>query len=478
MGTTVFRDVSWLVACEQEEHVYLRDVDFAFDNGAVTFIGKRYDGPFEQEFDGTDRLLFPGLVNIHSHPASEPLRKGITDETLSPGFHHSSLYEFLTVFDNDDEGKLPSLRVALAELLLSGCTTLVDISAPHEGWIETLAQSGMRAVVAPSFRSGRWLTRNGHSLDYEWDEAAGKRAFEGALKAIDAAAGHGCGRLSGMVMPAQVDTCTEELLRDSFAAAVERDVPWQTHAAQSVAEFHEMYKRHGKSPVKFLKDLGVLGQRSILGHAIFLDHHPWLHWTTRDDLDILADHGTTVAHCPTVFARRGITLNSFGSYRRHGINVGIGTDTYPHYMLDEMRNAGYFARVSTGTVADHRTADVFHAATLGGAKALGRDDIGRLAVGAKADFVVVDTKHRSMRPMREPLRTLIFVAGERPIAEVWVDGHQVAAQGNTRTIDLEAELATLEAAQGRSMARTRQLDWASRTADDLAPMMLPTKATR
>ena len=476
MGTTVIRNISWLVACEDEEHVYRRDVDFAFENGVATFIGKDFKGDVERDIDGRNRLVMPGLVNIHSHPASEPLRKGITDETLSPGFHHSSLYEFLTVFDNDEEGKLASLRVALAELLLSGCTTLVDISAPHEGWVEALASSGIRAVVAPSFRSGRWLTRNGHSLEYEWDEAAGRRAFEGALATIDAARRHVCGRLDGMVMPAQVDTCTEELLRDSFAAAVERDLPWQTHAAQSVAEFHEMFKRHGRSPVRFLERLGVLSQRSILGHAIFLDHHPRLHWTTKDDLDILADHGTTVAHCPTVFARRGISLNSFGGYRRHGVNVGIGTDTYPHYMLDEMRNAGYFARVSTGTVADHCTNDVFHAATIGGAKALGREDIGRLAVGAKADFVVADITHRSMRPMREPLRNLIFVAGERPITEVWVDGRRVASQGRVTAIDLDGELENLEAAQSRSLARTRQLDWAGRTAGQLAPMMLPTKA--
>ena len=73
----------------------------------------------------------PGLVNIHSYPSSEPLRKGITDETLSPGFHHSSLYEFLTVFENDAEGRVACLRVALAELLLSACTTVTDLSAPY-----------------------------------------------------------------------------------------------------------------------------------------------------------------------------------------------------------------------------------------------------------------------------------------------------------------------------------------------------------
>ena len=84
----------------------------------------------EVEIDGRDRLVMPGLVNIHSHPTSEPLRKGITDEIRSPNFHHSSLYEFLTVFNNDAAGTAPCVKVALAELLRSGCTTVVDFSPP------------------------------------------------------------------------------------------------------------------------------------------------------------------------------------------------------------------------------------------------------------------------------------------------------------------------------------------------------------
>ena len=72
-------------------------------------------------------------------------------------------------------------------------------------------------------------------------------------------------------------------------------------------------------------------------HAIFLDHHPWLHWTSRIDLDHLADSGASVAHCPTVFARRSITLRSFGEYLRRGINLGLGAST-------QDTHGGYFLR--------------------------------------------------------------------------------------------------------------------------------------
>ena len=199
-----------------------------------------------------------------------------------------------------------------------------------------------------------------------------------------------------MVAPSQIDTCSEDLLRDAHAFAEERRLPLQIHAAQSVAEFWEMIRRHGLTPIQWMEKIGLLNERTIIGHGIFLDHHPWLHWTSRDDLDRIVAAGASVAHCPTVFMRRGIALRSFGGYLRAGVNLGIGTDTYPHNMLDEMRNALTVARAVSETVDDLDTADVFNAATVGGARALGRDDIGKLAVGAKADLVLVDIRDPAM----------------------------------------------------------------------------------
>lgn len=477
--TTVIRDAAWVVAWDaaDERHVYLRDADVAFAGDGIVHVGPGYEGPVDVEVDGRERLVMPGLVNIHSHPSGEPLRKGITDETRSPGFHHSSLYEFLTVFDNDAEGRIASLRVALSELLLSGCTTVTDLSSPYDGWLETLAESGIRAVVAPGFRDARWLTRDGHTLEYEWDEAAGREAFQLARETMDRAGQHPCGRLSAMVYPAQVDTCTAETLRDSYELAQERDLPWQIHAAQSVTEFHEMQRRHGKTPIRYLHELGVLGRRTIIGHGIFLDHHPWLHWTSRSDLALLAENGVSIAHCPTVFARRGITLRTFGDYLRRGINLGIGTDTYPHNFIEEMRAAAYYARVIAETVDDLETSDVFHAGTVGGARALGRDDIGRLAPGCRADMVLVDIGHPSMMPLREPLRSLVYVAADRAVRDVYVDGRRVVADGAVRTMNYRAASAVLQEAQRRSVSRTRQLDWAGRDADEMSPMVLPTLDT-
>ena len=476
MAITAFRNAAWVVAWDdaRNSHVYRRNIDVAIEDAAIVFVGKKFDGAADVEIDCARRLLLPGLINIHTHPTSEPLRKGITDETRSPGFWHSSLYEFLTVFNNDLAGSVAAMQVALAELLMSGVTTVVDLSIPFDGWIETLAQSGIRAVVAPMYRDARWFTKNGYRLDYAWDQKAGREGFNRARRLIDLANQHACGRLSGMLCPAQVDTCTPELIRDSYDYALERRLALQIHASQSVNEFHEMFRRYGKTPIAWLHSIGALGRHTILGHAIFLDHHPWLHWPTRGDLGLLRDTGATVAHCPTVFMRRGIAMNTFGLYARQGVNLGIGTDTYPHNFLEEMRSAFTISRAVAGTVEDVTTLDVFNAATVGGARALLRDDIGRLKVGAKADLVLVDIKHPSMMPLREPMRSLLYVAAERAVREVYVDGQRVVAEGRAVHIDYQGASEALEEAQQRSLRAVPGLDWAGRSADQLAPPVLPT----
>ncbi|MFO7481241.1 amidohydrolase family protein [Oceanibaculum nanhaiense] len=470
--TTVIRNADWVVAFDKAkgEHVYLRDADVAFEGNRITHVGKGYEGKADVEIDGRNRVVMPGMINVHSHPTSEPLRKGITDETRSPGFWHSSLYEYLSTFENDPDGYAACMQVALAELLMSGCTTVADLSIAFDGWLDTLADSGIRAVIAPMYRDARWYTTDGHELKYDWNKENGRKGFEKAARLLDLAKQHPSGRLSGMVCPAQIDTCSPELIRDSFDLAVEKNLPFQIHAAQSVTEFLEMQRRHGLTPIQWMESIGALGEHSIIGHGIFLDHHPWLHWTTRKDLGLLADSGSTVAHCPTVFARRGITLRTFGGYVRAGVNMGIGTDTYPHNFLEEMRCVAMYARVIGESVDDLNTSDVFNAATMGGAKALRQPDIGGIAPGFKADIVLLDAKHPSMMPLREPIRSLVYVAGDRAVNDVFVDGNQVVKDGKCLTIDLQAASEALQEAQQRSLKKVSRLDWNGRSADELAPM--------
>ncbi|MEO7854612.1 MAG: amidohydrolase family protein, partial [Rubrivivax sp.] len=296
---------------------------------------------------------------------------------------------------------------------------------------------------------------------------------EQALEIIDTAQRHPCGRLSGVLSPGQIDTCSEALLRDSVAVAKERGLTVTVHASQSVIEFNEMVRRHGKTPIQWADQIGLLCANTLLGHAIFIDEHSWLRWHTRKDLDLLADSGTSVAHCPLPFARYGAMLEDFGRYRRRGVNLGLGTDTLPLNMLEEMRTVLIVSHLAAKDVHAAGTADVFNAATIGGARALHRDDIGRLSPGAQADIVLVDLEHPAMQPLHDPLRSLIYVAADRAVRDVYIGGSLVVANGKVLTLDQADAADRLREAQQRALAAVPRNDYAGRTADQLSPRSLP-----
>lgn len=465
-------DVVIAYRADIDDHVYLRNADVVFDHAGVRHVGPAYSEPVDRTISGKGLMVMPGLVDVHSHPSTEPGNKGLTDEVGSPRMYNSTLYEYLWLYRADVNG-IPHLNhVAWSELLMSGVTTLADLSAPSPGWVERAAASGLRMVLSPQFRNGRWFTRNGYLVEYELDDAAGERAMDDALAVIDEACAHPCGRLSGMVTPAQIDTCTGDLIRRAIDAAKRRNLPIQIHAAQAIAEFHEMIRRTGMTAVEWLDSLGFLGPNASIGHAIFLDHHPWVRWPTRTDLGRLAESGASVAHCPTVFARRGVTLRHLGDYLKAGVNVGIGTDSFPHNMIEEMRMAGLMARVAAETPAAVTTGQVFRCATLGGARLLGRTDIGRIDVGAQSDIVLVDLTHPMMRPTRDPLKSLINAAADRAVRHVFVGGRQVVENGKVLTMDYQAASAGMEESQRRALGGASKFDWAGRSIDELSPPSL------
>lgn len=471
----VFRNCEWLVAWDPAAgaHTYRKDVDFVVGGDRIIHIGPRYDGAFDDEIDARRRMVMPGFVDIHSHPGHEPGWKGMLEELGSPKLGQSSLYEFMPVFNVAPKYARHAARVAVAELLKSGVTTICDLGGVREGWADDYAETGIRAVLWAMFRSGPWYTRDGHSVGYDLDEARGDRLLAEAVTFIDDTARHPSGRIQAYLAPAQVDTCTEGQILEALAAARERGQPIQIHAAQSVVEFQEIVRRYGETPVGWLNAIGALGPDTVLGHGIFLNDHPFLHWPHAQDFETLRDSGAQVAHCPVVFARRGIALNTLDRYVDAGIRCGIGTDTFPHNMLDELRMACYAGRIVAGNFKAASTAAAFTAATAAGADIIRRPDLGRLAPGCKADFSVVDMTHPMMQPDYEPLRSLIYSANDRAISDVYVDGVQLVGNGKLLHLDIEEDIEMLRQAQREVIAEAPNRDWAGRSVEQLSPRVFP-----
>ena len=289
MTTTVIRNADWVIAWDEAagQHAYRRDVDIAFADDRIVFVGRNFTGTADRVIDGRDRLVLPGLIDIHSHPEHEPLYRGVREEHGVRNMYMTGLYERSQAFSAPDDGaRAASAEFAYCELLLSGVTSLVDISPAWDGWIELFAKSGMRGFVAPGYASARWRLDNDFELKFAWDEARGREGLATALEVIARATRHPSGRLSGVISPMQIENCTADLLRDSHAAARERGIPFTVHIAQSVLEVQEMIRRHGKTPVQWAHEIGILGPDTILGHALFLDTHSWIRWHTKTDLKI------------------------------------------------------------------------------------------------------------------------------------------------------------------------------------------------
>jgi cytosine/adenosine deaminase-related metal-dependent hydrolase len=472
------RNVSWAVVRDgaQPRHVYRRDVDLFLKDGRIAEItpaGARPAEPNEPLLDGMGMLALPGLVNIHSHPTTEPGYRGVREDHGVPEQQMTGLMERLQAFRLPAAGRSSAAEMSYSEMLRAGTTTACDVTVPFDGWLDTMVRSGMRFYAAPTFASARWGMAAPQTVTWEWDEAGGWKAFDRARAVMDDAESHNSGRLRAMVFPNQIDTVRPDLFAAGRKHADEAGRLFSTHIGQSVVEVREMIRRHGITPVQWAAAQGLLKAGTILAHCILLDEHPQIGWHTRKDLDLIADAGAAVAHCPQPFARYGLAMDHVGRYRARGVTVGLGTDCAPHNLIEEMRLAIVAGRLMSEDIASLDTGGAFEAATIGGAKALGRDDIGVLAPGALADIVLVDLAHPLMQPVRDPLRSFVFHAADRAVRTVLVNGEIVLEAGDPLHLDPAAAMERLAEAQAQMMRDSVKHDYAHREAEAISPLSLP-----
>ena len=466
-----------IVAHADGGHRLLRGGVLAFEDDRVTFVGRTFVGPVDRRIDATGQLVIPGLVNIHCHADVEAGGRLIADVGRRDYFHTGFLNYFAAKKGVKALGARqdPEIggRFALVELLGNGCTTVVEIGVAAEQHARIAGELGMRAYLSPAYKSHDYCLTDEGRLYYDVNEEAGMAGLERATAFITKHAGTYGGRIQGMLFPYQVDTCSPALLRATRKAADELGVGIEIHAGQNLLEFHEILRRHTMTPIEYLADTGLLGPDAIVGHCIISTVHRLAAVPAGRDLEILARTGASIAHCPLVFARRGNALESFTKFRQAGINVGLGTDTYPRDLISEMRWASNLCKIVERDFTAATAAEVFTAATLGGARALRREDLGRLAPGAKADIVLIDMRSLRMGPYRDPIKALVQCGTSVDVDQVIVDGKTVVEGGHVIGVDERTLLAEAQAEADRLWGSVPEWHWQGLTAEAFAPASFP-----
>ncbi len=482
----------WVVGWRADGgHEVLEGGCVVLDGDRVRFVGFPDDPacpPADTTLELPGRLISPGLINLHgiANVDLQPLRIDVNGVGFPKGRAWFDASEQVL----DDEQLALSARFSVATLLRNGSTTYANVTtmaskryddpqAEPLALARASADLGARAYLAHNFQDHSRFDDVDGSTKMVPDEAKGRAGLARAIELVERLAGDGDERVRGFLFPYTTETCSDDLLVAARDAARELDVTVRSHFAQHLEEALGTLERDGVSPVERLDRLGLLGPRTTLTHAIYLRGHPEIgHGDMASDVKLLADSGTNVAHCPVVFSRRGVVLRSFDRYRRAGINIGLGTDTAPADIVGEMRMAATLAKVVDEDPLAGRAADVFHAATVGGAVALGRDDLGRLAPGAKADVSVFDLRSLQLGVIDCPIKALVHYASGADAEHVFVDGRHVVQGRDVVGIDDDAVLAEAQSLWGTYRKRLAARDPFGRSAETLYPPALPLRHRR
>ncbi|MBV8993069.1 MAG: amidohydrolase family protein [Pseudonocardiales bacterium] len=380
-------------------------------------------------------ILMPGLVNVHAHTAMTGLR-GLGGDL--------PLMRWLTEVIWPAESRVNAedvragMLVGALEMLRAGITTSVEMYFYSEAVVDAVLAAGSRAVVTPGIIAAPGWDRLGSWQQMlagisRWIDADGVRFGPGERIEL------GYGPHAAYTLPA-------EALAEAGAAAQQRGALLHIHVAESAGEDTAIREAHGSVPL-LLEHLGVLraGARVLAAHAVQLSDA---------DIAVLARHRVGVAHCPGSNSKLASGIARLLDLRAAGIAIGLGTDgPASHDDLDlwnDARLAALLARLTSGDAAALTAAQALLLATRGGAAALGRDDLGTLRPGGRADLVHISADDPAFAagldvPDGQLLANLVWAAGARAVRDVWVAGERVVDGGTSTRVDAAQAHAALRA---------------------------------
>ncbi|MBR5704838.1 MAG: amidohydrolase [Deltaproteobacteria bacterium] len=405
-----------------------RDNALFIEDGLIRAIGPKdklaAHFPQAERLHTPGGLIMPGLVNLHTH-AAMALFRGLADDLPLMRWLQDYIFpvEKTLTADMVRTGTL----LSCCEMIKSGTTSFCDMYLFAEAVAEATEQSGLRA----------WL---GEAI-YDFPSPCYGPVEQGIELTRKLAARYRKHSLINITAVAHaVYTCAPTLIQKMAEIADSAKIPLNIHLAENAEEIAACRERYGKSPAQHLEDLGVLGENLIAAHCVMTDEA---------DMALMAKRQVKVAHCPQSNMKLGSGIAPVDEILAQGICVGLGTDgSASNNTVDMFAEMNVMAKIHKARRQDPlpvTAAQALHAATLGGAKALGAETvIGSLEVGKKADCIVLDMNQPHLTPMYNPISHLVYAAKGGDVLHSIVNGRLLMRDRRLLTLD---EMAILQEAR-------------------------------
>jgi 5-methylthioadenosine/S-adenosylhomocysteine deaminase len=395
---------------------YLENGSVLIDGDRIVWIGPVADAPVdgaETVIDATDKVVMPGLVDLHFHTA---LGKGYND--------HLPLWEYLDecwypmIRALDFEAAYWAAMASYAEAIKAGVTTVNDMYRRLDALAVAAEEIGIRAVLS-----------NDVALDeFELD------TLQDNVDAFHRSHGAAEGRIQVRMGIEWLPLASPELLRDTRALADELGIGIHIHLNESMSEVENSISRFGKRPTELSYEVGLLGPDVVAAHCVHLND---------DEIRMMAETGTSISHNPSSNAKLGNGISRVPEMLEAGINVGLGHDAVECNnsgdMFEVMKFASLMHRAQRQDASLMPADHVLRMATRNGARALAHET-GQLVAGAKADLILVETNSVEFTPLLRdtPVHLtshLVFAANGSAVDTTIVDGKVLMRGRRLTTVD-------------------------------------------
>ena len=425
-----------VITVDKERRI-IRDGAVAIQGNRIAAVGKAAD--LERDYtagrviDAGQMIIMPGLVNSHLH-FYHTMHRGLAPENLGgwpwSNFVHSRVATVLTPEDEIFGG-----LTVLLETLRSGTTTVFESGSYNPAAvIEGISKIGMRG------RMGR-RTYDKAILGHDWLIDDTDTCIRENLKFLEKyKEGYNGGLIEACVVVVGIGRVSDRLYVESKKMADKYETSLNVHLAAMLEEVTDTRMKTGHRPVEHMHALGVLDSNVALIHMVHV---------TEREIDMLAETGTQVIHCPSTALKLSYGLSSVGRFPEmvaKGVNVGIGTDASDCSNYADMIRLMYLA---AALPKDYRydpnagsAETAIEMATINGAKAIGmEDEIGSLEAGKKADVILVSMKQPEWFPLYSEVQNLVYSAAGDSVRTVFIDGKIVMEDRVVKTVDEEEVLA-------------------------------------